>query len=190
MRHLLVALLLVTGPRISANDSIEDTLEELQNRYENGSSDAREFEIVENDANAYLRAQGAEGLPPGVENPWVRFEESVAVVGATVDLDQVRGSLPDSLVFQLLSGRVPVEVTARLSAEKGVGKLDILSILFAGVELPPSLVALMVEGAGADKFLPPGFKLGQPFSLPFALESIHCRLGAVRLRQGPTAKAK
>jgi hypothetical protein len=169
---------------------MEETLDALQKRYELGSSEPQEFEIAELDANAYLRERAAVELPAGVESPWVRFEESVAVVGATVDLDQMRGSLPDSMVFRLLSGRVPVEVTARLQAEKGTGKLDIERVLLAGIELPPSLVAHMANGSGAEPYLPPGFKLGEPFALPLDLESIHCRVGLVRLRQGRSANPK
>jgi hypothetical protein len=171
-------------------EGVEATLGELQQRFENGSSEAKDFEIQESEANAYLRSQASANLPEGIESPWVRFEDSVAVVGATVDLDRVRGSLPDSMVFQLLSGRVPVEITARLSGEKGIGTLALDRVLFAGIELPPSLVAMMVDGSKADAFLPPGFRLGEPFPLPLDLESLRCLPGTVQLKQGPTTAAK
>jgi hypothetical protein len=120
----------------------------------------------------------------------VRFEETLAIVGATVDLEKARGSLPDSIIFRLLSGRVPVEVTARVSGENGVGKIDVQRILFAGVELPQSVVAMLVSGPGASKFLPPGFQLGEPFPLPYDLKRIDSRLKALLLTQGPTADSK
>jgi hypothetical protein len=190
MRGAFLPVLLLFAASLASAEGVESTLGELQQRFEKGSPEAKEFEIAENDANAYLRAQGAGTLPEGIESPWVRFEDSVAVVGATVDLDRFRSSLPDSMIFQLLSGRVPVEVTARLSGEKGVGTLSLDRVLFAGIELPASLVAMMADGSKADAFLPPGFRLGEPFPLPLELESIRCLAGAVRLKQGPTAGTK
>ena len=59
--------------------------------------------------------------------------------------------------------------------------------MFAGVKLPTSLVAAMVDGKDTSQFLPPGFRLGEPFPLPYDLESIRPRPGAVSLRQHPTA---
>jgi hypothetical protein len=176
----------VAGPE----DSLVEKLGEIQERYEKGSNDAKDFEIEEKEANEFLRNETLGPLPDGIESPWVRFEDSIAVVGATVDMEKIRSSLPDSMVFQLLSGRVPVEITARLSADDGVGKLDLERVLFSGVELPASLVSLMTQGEGASQFLPPGFRLGEPFPLPFDLESIHCQLGAVLMRQRPTAPPK
>lgn len=190
MRHVFLAVAVLAATSASANDGLEAKLEELQTRYENGSQEAKEFEIGEEEANAYLRQQSEANAASGVESPWVRFEESLAIVGATVDLEKVRGSLPDSILFRLLSGRVPVEVTARISAEMGVGKIDLERILFGGIELPPSLVAMLASGEGASKFLPPGFRLGEPFPLPYDLKSIKSRLKALLLTQGPTADSK
>ncbi len=141
--------------------------------------------IEEKDANDFLRGDSAEHLPAGVESPWVRFEDDLAVVGAMVDLDKFRGSLPDSPLFLLLGGRVPVEITARVAADKGIGKLELEKFLLAGIELPKSLVASLAQTEGASKILPPGFKLGESFALPYELQSIRCRVGALSLRQGP-----
>ncbi|MGH9322563.1 MAG: hypothetical protein ACRD3V_22095, partial [Vicinamibacteria bacterium] len=103
--------------------------------------------------------------------------------GATVDLEKFRGTLPSSLIFQLLRGRGPGEATARVSGENGAGKIDLERVLLAGVELPPSLVAALASSETASQFLPPRFRLGEPFDLPYNLESIRCRMGMVHLRQ-------
>ena len=87
----LLLALLVEPP--AGGDALEKKFEELRVRYETGSSDAKDFEFQEAEANEYLRAQGAT-LPEGVESPWIRFEEGTTVVGATVDLEKFRANLP------------------------------------------------------------------------------------------------
>jgi hypothetical protein len=190
MRGIAALVLLSLGAPALANEGLEKTLEELRARYENGSPDSKEFEIQESEANDYLRTQGA-GLPEGVESPWMRFEDGTTVVGATVDLEKFRGNLPSSMLFQLLSGRVPVEITARIEGTKGMGKLDLVRVLLGGLELPASLVSAMSKSESASQFLPPGFLLGgEPFELPYDLESIRCRLGSVLVQQRRTVLAK
>lgn len=173
------------GGLLYAEGSLEAKLDELKERYEKGSKTAKEFAIEETEANVFLR--NAQELPKGVESPWVRFEENVAVVGATVDLDQVRNELPDSMIFQLLSGRVPVEVTTRVTGDKGEGKLELEKVLMSGVELPTSLIESLASQHDTSAFLPPGFRLGAPFALPYDLESIHCQPGSVLVRQRATS---
>ncbi len=187
--NVVLFLTLCLGPSALANEGLEKTLEELRSRYESGSPEAKDFEIQENEANDYLRAQGGT-LPEGVESPWTRFEEGTTVVGATVDLEKFRANLPSSMLFQLLSGRVPVEITARLEGAKGVGKLDLVRVLLGGLELPASLVSAMAQSESASQFLPPGFRLGEPFELPYDLESIRCRVGSVLVQQRPTVLDK
>ncbi len=183
----LLLALLVEPP--AGGDALEKKFEELRVRYETGSSDAKDFEFQEAEANEYLRAQGAT-LPEGVESPWIRFEEGTTVVGATVDLEKFRANLPSSMLFQLLSGRVPVEIEARLAGEKGVGTLHLNGVRLAGMELPASLVSALARSERAALFLPPGFRMGEPFELPFDLESIRCRLGSVLVQQRPTVLDK
>jgi hypothetical protein len=171
-------------------DSLAEKLGDLQLRYEKGSKDPKDFEIGEEEVNLFLRNESLGPLPEGIESPWIRFEDSLAVVGAMVDIDKFRANLPDSMLFQLLSGRVPVEITARLTGEKGVGKLDLQRVVLSGVELPASLVALLAQAESAKQFLPTGFRIGEPFDLPFDLDSIQCRVGAVLMRQRPTVLTK
>jgi len=187
--HMVALFLALFFEPPAAGEALEKKLEELRVRYENGSPEALDFEIHEAEANDYLRAQGAT-LPEGVESPWIRIEEGMAVVGATVDLEKFRANLPPSMLFQLLSGRVPVEIQARLEGEKGVGKLDLERVLLGGLELPASLVEALAQSESAGLFLPPGFRMGEPFELPYDLESIRCRLGSVLVQQRPTVLDK
>lgn len=174
----------------NAADGLEATLDELVTRHEQGADAPKDFEINEEEANAYIRGQKLEELPDGVESPWVKFDESLAIIGATLDLDKLQGQLPESAIFQLLSGRVPVELTARINAAAGIGKLVLERVTLSGVELPPDIVASLISDQDASEFLPPGFRLGEAFTLPFDLESIQCQPGTVKVRQRATAPAK
>jgi hypothetical protein len=48
----------------------------------------------------------------------------------------------------------------------------------------------MAHSESASQFLPPGFRLGESFELPYDLESIRCRLGSVLVQQRPTVLDK
>ena len=172
-----------------AGDGLEAMLDELMTRHQNGADASKEFNIQEDEANAYVREQSVKELQEGIESPWVKFEENLAIVGATLDLDKLQGQLPDSTILQLLSGRVPVEVTARIATGAGVGKL-VLEVTLSGIELPPDVVASLISNEDASAFLPPGFRLGEAFALPFALESIQCLPGTVKIVQRATAPLK
>jgi len=189
MRAVAALLLALFFEPPAAGDAFAKKLEELRVRYENGSPATKDFEFQEAEANEYLRAQGAT-LPEGVESPWIRFEERTTVVGATVDLEKFRANLPPSMLFQLLSGRVPVQIEARFEGASGVGTLDLERVLLGGLELPASLVSALAKSEGASDFLPPGFRMGEPFELPYDLESIRCRPGSVIVQQRPTVLDK
>ena len=47
-------------------------------------------------------------------------------------------------------------------------------------------IETMSTSETASRILPPGFRLGEPFELPYDLETIRCRVGAVHLHQRPT----
>ena len=55
-------------------------------------------------------------------------------------------------------------------------------------DLPPDMVASLIPAQEASEYLPPGFRLGEAFTLPFDLESIQCQPGTVKVRQRATAK--
>lgn len=172
----------LTSP-VVAGDDLEKMLEELRARHENGADAPKEFEIGEEELNAYLQDPSKSQLPAGIESPWIRFEKSLAIVGATIDLDKLEGQLPKSGVLQLLSGQVPVEIATRVKAGGGVGKLILERITLAGVPLPPDFIASLIGDVDTSQFLPPGFRLGDAFSLPYDLESIRLEPGTALVLQ-------
>lgn len=169
-------------------EGLNDKLAQLRQRHENGSEEAKTFDFTEVEANNFLRNGGVPQLPRGVSSPWIAFEEGAAVVGATLDLDQLGDELPDSMLFQLLSGQVPVEVVARLSGQNGSGTLELERVTLSGVDLPQSLVDTLIEGYDTSKILPPGFRLGEPFALPYDVESIRCQPKSVLVEQKATKR--
>ena len=171
------------SPPVGAGDELEKTLEELRARHENGADASKEFEIGEEEANAYLKDPSKSRLPEGIDTPWIRFEKSLAIVGATLDLDKLEGQLPKSGVLRFLSGQVPVEIAARVKAGGGVGKLILERITLAGINLPPDFVASLIGDVDTSEFLPPGFRLGDAFSLPYDLESIRLEPGTAVVLQ-------
>lgn len=185
-RHAAALALALALAPLAAGEGLGDKLVELRERFEQGAPESKDFEIEEKEANDFLKQQRAPGLAEGIENPWVRFEDSLAIVGATVDLEKVRPALPDSMVFRLLSGRVPVEVTARFNADAGVGQLHVERVLLSGVELPLTVVEMLTADVKQVPFLPEGFRLGEPFALPYNVESVKLHAGAIKLRQRPT----
>jgi hypothetical protein len=189
MRGIVALFLTLALQPAPSNDGLEQKLDELRLRYEHGSKEAKDFEIQEAEANDYLRAQKAD-LPEGVESPWMRFEEGTTLVGATVDLEKFRANLPDSMLFQLLRGRVPVEIEARFEGANGIGTLVLDRVVLGGIDLPETLVETIAQSETARQLLPPGFQLGEPFELPYDLESIQCRLGSVLVHQRPTSLDK
>ena len=123
MKHFaILGVIVALGMPVTAvADGLEAKLDELVTRHKEGADAPKDFEINEEEANSYIREQSVQELPEGIESPWVKFEESLAIVGATLDLDKLQDKLPDSAIFQLLSVRVPVEITARIQAAAGIG---------------------------------------------------------------------
>ena len=187
---ILCMVVALSSTSVRAGDGLEATLDELISRHQQGADAPKDFEIPEDEANSYIRERSAKDLPEGIESPWVRFEESLAIVGATLDIDKLHGQLPDSVMFQFLSGRVPVEIAARIQAAAGVGKLVLERVTLSGVDLPPDMVASLITAQDASQYLPPGFRLGEAFTLPFDLESILCQPGTVKVRQRASTPTK
>ena len=164
--------------------SLEDKLLEIRERHLNGADTTKQFDIEQEEANNYLRNQTVSQAPDGFENPWIRVEENIAVMGATLNLDNLdRGKLPDSMVFQLLSGRIPVELSTSVSGESGIGRIEITRVTLSGIVVPAEIVTSLLSDDDITVLLPPGFRIGEPFPLPFSLESIDCRVGVIIVSQ-------
>lgn len=176
-------LLSLKQPESSLAESLARKIELLRERYERESSDAMELEVSEDEANAYLAHRLADQFPEGVVDPWVRFVGGPVWAGAMLDLAVLRSQLPQSSIMQLLAGRVPVELSARLRAEGGVGKLDLESVTLGGIPLPKTFLQELVSTYTKSASRPDGVRLEEPFNLPLGLESVRTEKGKLLLRQ-------
>lgn len=143
-----------------------------------------DVEVSEEEANAYIVHRLADQLPEGVTDPWVRFAEGPVFAGATLDLALLQNRMPQYSLLQLLSGRVPVELSARIHAEDGVGLLDLESVTVAGIPLPEAFIQELVTNYTKGPTRPGGVRIEEPFELPYGIESVHSEKGRILLRQG------
>jgi hypothetical protein len=143
-----------------------------------------DFEVSEEEANAYLVDRLVDQLPEGVVEPWVKFSEGPVFAGAILDLAVLQDRMPQSSLTNLLSGRVPLELIARLQAENGVGKLLLDSVTLAGLPIPQSLLQEIVTAYTKSPSRPGGIRLDESFPLPLGIEQARVEKGRVFLRQG------
>jgi hypothetical protein len=167
-------------------DGVSSKLQTLREHHEQGNTEATETEISEQEFNAYLLHHFAHQLPEGVENPWIRFADGLALAGATLDLDVLKGKMPESTMMQYLSGRVPLELSSRFHAEDGVGRLALESVSLSGLPIPLTLIQQLVTVNTKSPSQPNGFRLDEPFPLPYGIDSVQILNGRMVLRQAGT----
>jgi hypothetical protein len=164
-------------------DELAKKIQLIRERHENDVQEPKDFEVSEDEANAYIAYRLTERLPEGVVDPWLRFSDGPVTAGAILDLGVLRNRMPDSSVAQLLSGRVPVELEARIHADGGVGKLTVDSVTLGGLPIPESLLQQIVTAYTKSPSRPDGVRLDEPFPLPYGIKSARVEQGRLRLRQ-------
>jgi hypothetical protein len=167
----------------SKADDLQAKLELVLERYENDVKKPKDFEVGEEEANAYFEHRLVDHVPDGIVDPWVRFSEGLVRAGATLDLDILRERMPSSSMASLLSGRVPVELTSGIHAEEGVGKLALQSVTLGGLPVPPSILQQIVTAYTKSTSRPDGVRLDESFPLPYGIESARIEQGRVLFRQ-------
>ena len=163
--------------------AIESTLLEIQSRYVERAEKTKSFEIDEAGANQYLRHRARTDLKDGISNPWIRLEKGMAILGARLDLETLKQDMPDNLMLSLLRGVVPVEIEAKLESKDGEGNIRLERVSVSGIELPTSFVEDLARQHGTASYLPPGFRLGESFPLPYDLEAIRLSPRLIRIDQ-------
>jgi hypothetical protein len=164
-------------------DGVTGKLQALQARHELGAAEPSETEITEREFNAYLLHHFAHQLPEGVENPWIQFSDGPALAGATLDLDVLKQKMPESTMLQYLSGRVPLELRARLHSEDGVGRFELESVTLSGLPIPLTLIQQLVTTYTKSPSRPNGFLLDEPFALPYGIDRVQILTGRMLLQQ-------
>jgi hypothetical protein len=136
---------------------------------ENGRSAApstRPTVLTAREWNAYL-TEGGVKLPEGVSGVRISSQPGVAHGEAEVDFDRLTAnrSRRNPLLF-LFTGKHHVEVTARAEAVNGIGRVQVDSIQFDGVEIPRLALEYF-----ASRFLRPKYGNAVGLDSTFALHN-------------------
>jgi hypothetical protein len=106
---------------------------------ENGRSaspSTRPTVLTADEWNAYLNEGGVK-LPEGVTSVRIASDPGVARGDAEIDFDRLTANRTRSNpLLALFTGKHHVTATAHLAAARGIGTVDVDSVLFDGVEVP------------------------------------------------------
>jgi len=162
-------------------DQLERSVARIERRLRTGRSAADEpLVVTERQLNSYLNLSLASTIPPGVSGLQLRLQKDRLEAQAQVDLDRVKGQLPSGAtggLLALLSGTLPVELSGRLVAAGGTGRVEIEQASVGGVGLPASLVAQIVGLSTRNANRPRGFDVLAPFPLPWTARDIRLEPG-------------
>lgn len=174
----LAVTIVVADVTLSEQDA-ESCVRKLRAISQNSLIESREPRVTslnEAEVNSYLKYRAGRQIPSGVVDPYISIEGVGRLSGrATVDLDTVREEHESTGWFDpvnLLTGRLPVAVTAALSTTNGTGRLTVESVTVSGVPVPPALLQEMVSHYTRSPERPEGFRLDETFELPMQIRSI------------------
>ena len=150
-----------------------------------GHSAGGQAEFTETEVDAFLQFEVSQHYPQGVRQIQFRFLQNGLSARALVDFDEMQAdaaSAGRSLVWALLQGEHWMEVSGRLTAEKGLGRYDILGIRIDDQEIPKVLIDFLLAHYVLPKY--PGAGPNTDFDLPFNIRSIELTPGKVFVRYG------
>jgi len=160
-------------------DEIATTVKRIERRLSSGRPASRQTIVVtERQLNSYVGLTLAPSLPPGVSGLAFRLDQGRLGARAMLDLDRLR--LPRdgaSSLLSLLRGTVPLEIRGRLPSSKGKGRIEVEEAFVAGVSLPVSVLAQIVQISTRSEKNSRGFDLSAPFDLPWTISRIRFEPG-------------
>src|SRR6185436_18920993 len=112
--------------------------------------------LTDAELNAYLRFLAGDQVPVGIVEPTLSALGNGRVSGhAIVDLDAVRKQRERGLLdpMNLLSGRLPVIATGRLTTKNGIGQFTLESAEVSGMSVPKGILQELLShySRSADK---------------------------------------
>ena len=140
----------------------------------------------ERELNAYLKANAAEELPPGVKQAQVTLLDAGKVdTRALVDLDAVRTSETrgwlDPLAY--VTGLLEVRTIGTFRGANGKGVFTFESATVGGMPVPRTVMQELVAFYTRSPETPKGILLDQPFDLPARIRAVELRRGAATVIQ-------
>ena len=163
-----------------------DKLTLIMEHDDSGSNNQQTVLLPENEVNAYLQFQVVPLLPPSVTQPRVAMmDDGRVLASATIDLDAVDTGQDRGLMDPLryLSGRVQVTVSGVLQTADGVGVIKIESATLSGVTVPAAVLDELVRVYSRNRVNPQGFKLAEPFELPYHIREVLISIGKAVVMQ-------
>jgi len=144
-------------------------------------SNGRRTPVSETEVNSWFAYGAKPLLPTGVTDPRITLVGNGKVMGqATVDLDAVakkKASGGTFDIWNLIGGRVPVNVAGVLRTKDGQGTFDLESADVSGVPVPKSVLQELVSYYSRSPTRPQGVALDDPFSLPASIRQIDVGAG-------------
>lgn len=139
------------------------------------------IQVTQDELNSWFTFRSQRYLPAGVAPPTLAIVGGGKVTGEVVlDLDAYaakrRSGNPLDL-WNLLGGKVPVNVTGVLHSKEGQGRFELQAADISGVPLPKVLLQELVTFYSRTADRPQGIRLDDPFDLPANIRHIEVGQG-------------
>ncbi|HXD17366.1 MAG TPA: hypothetical protein VN654_10140 [Vicinamibacterales bacterium] len=141
----------------------------------------KKTQVSESELNSWFAYSAKPLLPAGVTDPRITLVGRGKVAGqAVVDLDAIAkrkqsGGTFD--VWNLVGGKVPVNVAGTLQTKDGIGTFLVESADVSGLPLPKSFLQEVVSYYSRTPAHPQGVKIDDPFELPASIRQIDVGAG-------------
>jgi hypothetical protein len=141
----------------------------------------RRTPVTESELNSWFTYSARPLLPAGVSDPRITMIGNGKVTGqAVVDLDAIakkKASGGTFDIWNLVGGKVPVNVAGTLRTKDGIGSFDLESADVSGLPLPKSFLQEVVSYYSRTADHPQGVKIDDPFALPASIRQIDVGAG-------------
>jgi hypothetical protein len=142
---------------------------------------SRRTAVSESELNSWFAYSAKPLLPAGVADPHVTMVGNGKLAGnALVDLDTIAKKRQSGSTFDLwnlVGGKVPVNVTGTLRTKDGQGSFLLESADISGLPLPKSFLQELVGYYSRTPTNPRGVNLDDPFALPASIRQIDVAAG-------------
>jgi len=141
----------------------------------------RRTPVTESELNSWFTYSAKPLLPAGVSDPHITMIGNGKVTGqAIVDLDAIAKKKASGGAFDiwnLVGGKVPVNVAGTLRTKDGIGSFDLESADVSGLPLPKSFLQEVVSYYSRTADHPQGVKIDDSFALPASIRQIDVGAG-------------
>ena len=141
----------------------------------------RRISVSETEVNSWFAFSSAPLLPAGVTEPSVTMVGNGKLAGkALVDLDAIAKRKQSGGTFDLwnlVGGKVPVNVTGTLRTKDGQGNFLLESADISGLPVPKTFLQELVSYYSRTPNNPRGVNLEDPFALPASIRHIDVGAG-------------